>query len=89
MADEPKEEAKTKQPTAQKRALQSEKKRLENKMFKSRVRTAFNALSESKSEEALSNMYSLMDKGVKLGVYAKNKAARTKSRLAHQFSKQV
>ena len=79
---------KIKRPTAQKRELQNEKRRLRNKAFKSRVNTAINAFKSSavakdapKLNETLNAVYSLMDKGVKTGVYKINKAARVKSRL--------
>jgi len=77
-----------KRPTAIKRDIQSEKRRLINKSFKNRVRTAvrfFERVVEGKeasSVEALRDVYSLMDKGVKRGIFKQNKANRTKSRLA-------
>jgi small subunit ribosomal protein S20 len=81
--------AKTKRPTAKKRDLQNSKKRLQNKAFKSQVRTAIRnfegALPEkdaTKISAALKDIYGLMDKGVKRGVFKLNKASRTKSRLA-------
>lgn len=89
MAKEPVTKAKVKRPTPLKRDIQNEKRRLRNKAFKSSVRTAMRAFEESlpKGEEAvikehLDNVYSMMDKGVKRGIYKLNKASRTKSRLA-------
>lgn len=86
--EEKKKEAKVKRPTAQKRVLQSEKSRLRNKAFKSTVRTAVRKFYDSVEKkdstlttQSLSEVYSLMDKGVKQGVYKINKASRTKSRL--------
>lgn len=80
---------KTKRPTALKRDLQNSKRRAENKGYKSRVRTAVRSFLETvtKGEEAaiktaLSDVYSLLDKCVKKGVFKRNKASRTKSRLA-------
>lgn len=79
---------KVKRPTALKRDLQHEKKRLRNKSFKSSVRTTIRQFEESlvKGDAAavkanLSEVYSAMDKGVKKGVYTINKASRTKARL--------
>lgn len=89
MAKEPEKKAKVKRPTPLKRDIQNEKRRMRNKSFKSTVRTAIRQFEEAlpKGEEAtikehLNNVYSMMDKGVKRGVYKLNKASRTKSRLA-------
>lgn len=86
MAEEKKK--KNRRPTAAKREIQHEKRRKENKEFKSKVRTAIRRLEEALSgqekeqtQEALNKVYALMDKGVKRGVYKLNKAGRTKSRL--------
>src|ERR1700722_14434883 len=91
MADKEKEEKKQLQlthPQAQKRDLQNEKRRSQNKVFISQVRTAIRAFEKSISQkdaasikEKLSSVYGLMDKGVKHGVFKVNKASRTKSRL--------
>lgn len=83
-------EKKVKRPSALKRNLQSQKRRLANRSFKSSVLTAVRgfevALSQkeepSSLQKKLSEVYSLMDKGVKKGVYKRNKAARIKSRLS-------
>lgn len=90
MADEGKKgPTKKKCPTALKRVKQSKKSNERNSSFKSRVRTAIrsfeNALSakdKDQMQSALKSVYSLMDKGVKHGIYKENKAARTKSRMA-------
>lgn len=89
-----KDTKKTKRPTALKRDIQSEKRRLINKSFKSKVRSALNtfedalnARDKSALSSALNVAYSLMDKGVKRGVYKINKANRTKSRLAAKVAK--
>ncbi len=89
MAKEEAVKAKVKRPTPLKRDLQNEKRRLQNKAFKSQVRTAVRAFEETleKGDKALvqqrlDTVYSLMDKGVKNGVYKLNKSSRTKSRLA-------
>ena len=75
-------------PTAEKRLLQNKKKRLINKSFKSQVRTAIrnfdNSLQDGNPttiQECLNAVYSMMDKGVKRGIYKKNKANRTKARF--------
>ncbi|MCE2983961.1 MAG: 30S ribosomal protein S20 [Parachlamydia sp.] len=80
---------KVKRPTALKRDLQNVKKRLENKTYKSRVRTATRSFQDSlvKGDEAdtlikLNEVYSMLDKCAKKGVYKVNKVSRTKSRLA-------
>lgn len=87
MAEE-KAEVKQRRPTAKKRDLQSNRRQLRNKAFKAKTKTAirrFEEAIEQKDEnvakERLSHVYSLMDKGVKRGVYKLNKASRTKSRL--------
>lgn len=84
-----KAETKKKCPTALKRDKQSKKRNLENRSFKSRVRTAIRAFEQAlsvkdkdKMQVSLNSVYSLMDKGVKTGVFKKNKAARTKARVA-------
>lgn len=84
-----KEEKKTKRPTALKRDAQSEKRRLRNRIVKSQIRTAVRRFEEalakkdgSLTQEQLKEVYSLMDKGVKKGVFKKNKGNRTKARLA-------
>ena len=86
--DKVEEVKKVKRPTALKRDIQNEKRRLRNKAFKSQVRTAVRQFEEilPKGEpdaikEKLNTVYSLMDKGVKKGVFKINKASRTKSRL--------
>lgn len=89
MAKDKKVEKKTKIPNSIKRFKQSEKRRLLNKVFKSRVRTtikAFEAVLSGQDaaakSERLNEIYSLMDQGVKKGVYKVNKASRTKARMA-------
>lgn len=85
---EKKEEKKVKRPSAQKRAIQSEKHRIRNKTYKSSVRTAIRRFEDSVTKgdqaavkEQLSEVYGLMDKGVKKGIFKLNKASRTKARL--------
>ena len=90
MSNEGKDKPKKKKcPTAMKRMKQNIKKNLQNRSFKSRVKTSIRAYESAlltkdkeKIQSALNSIYSLMDKGVKLGAYKKNKAARTKSHAA-------
>lgn len=89
MAKEAAEKKKVKRPTAQKRDIQSKKRRLQNRAFKAQVRTAIRQFDESlpkgdaaEIKEKLNKVYSLMDKGVKHGTFKLNKASRTKARLA-------
>jgi small subunit ribosomal protein S20 len=89
MAKEAEKKAKAKRPTPQKRDLQSERRRLRNKSFKASVRTAIRSLEEilpqgdeKLIQQRLNEVYSIMDKGVKRGVFKLNKASRTKARVA-------
>lgn len=89
-----KTEKKTKRPTALKRDLQSKKRRMENRVYKARVRTAIRSFQESieKGEqvlatEKLNEVYSILDKCAKEGVFKLNKVSRTKSRLAARAAK--
>jgi len=82
--------------SAQKRILVTERNRLENRFYKSSVRTFtkqfLNALETYKSSQSsedkvkaqklLSSVYSLLDKGTKRNVFHKNTAARKKSKLS-------
>ncbi len=89
-AEKKKEEGKTRQPSALKRDLQNEKRRLRNRSYRAAVFTSIRSLESSIDlKEApeviktkLNAIYSMMDKGVKRGVFNSYKAARTKSRLA-------
>lgn len=88
MAEKKETKRQPKRKTALKRDIQNVKKRLENRMFKSQVRTAMRHFEDAvvknetaQVQEALAKVYSLMDKGVKKGIYKLNKASRTKSRL--------
>jgi len=87
------EKKKAKRPTAKKRMLQNEKKRLINKAFKSKVRTAVKTLEtavgqkeKEQSQQALNFIFSLMDKGVKRGIYKLGKVKRVKSRFTSKVS---
>lgn len=88
MAKETTEKKKTKRPTALKRNETSEKKRLQNRAFKSTVRTVIRDFEDAvekkdtaSTKEKLANVYSIMDKAVKRGIFKINKASRTKARL--------
>ena len=83
------EKKKAKIPTPIKRDLQSEKRRIRNKVYRSQVRTAIRAFQDTLSKgdqtdttDKLNAAYSVLDKCVQKGVYKLNKASRTKSRLA-------
>ena len=83
------ENKKVKHPTALKRDLQNEKRRLNNRVYKSRVRTAIRAFQDAVTKgdqavttEKLNEAYSILDKCAKKGVFKVNKVSRTKSRLA-------
>jgi len=88
---EEKKAMKTKRPSTMKRKLQSDRQKIRNRSFKSRVSTAMRSLTESltkkePAQDKLSALYSLMDKGVKTGIFKANKAARTKSRFSARIS---
>ena len=76
--------------SAIKRQKQGEKKRLRNKIIKSRIKTWIRKVREAvavkNSEVAQKNFKEfkcLMDRAVSKGVYHKNNAARKKSRMYH------
>ena len=78
-----------KTPTAIKREVQNEKGRIRNKAFRSQVSSAIRICKEADSstvQQSLSAVYSLMDKGVKKGVFKKNKANRFKSRMTRKVA---
>ena len=82
--------------SAQKRILVTERNRLQNRFYKSSVRTLTKMFLKSlevyktsqnpddklKAQKLLSSVYSLIDKGSKRNVFHKNTAARKKSKLA-------
>lgn len=91
MAEEKKDTKQKKEriSSAKKRILQSTKARTRNRSFKSEVRTALRSLHDAlekkdstSMKDKLQTVFSLMDKGVKKGVFKSNKAARTKSTLS-------
>jgi small subunit ribosomal protein S20 len=80
---------KVKRPQALKRDLQNEQRRLRNRSTRANVKTAMRHLDDAiKSKDAptvttcLNSVYSVIDKAVKKGVFTRNKANRSKSRLA-------
>ncbi len=87
MAEE-KKVAKVRRPSALKRDLQHEKRRLANRSFKSRIKTAvrtFVEVAAQKTDQAqveLNSLNSLIDKAVKSGIFKVNKATRLKSKYA-------
>lgn len=94
MAKEPEKVKKVKVPTALKRDLQNERKRIRNRSFKATIRTVIRGFEESLKEnnaeaakEHLSKVYSALDKGAKRGIFSKNKANRSKARLTAQVQK--
>jgi small subunit ribosomal protein S20 len=92
-----KTEKKTRRPSALKRDLQAEKRRLRNRSFRSSVSTAIKALETAltnkedaaKIQTQLREIQSIVDKGVKKGIYKLNKGSRTKSRLEARCAKAV
>ena len=87
--DDKKKEKKVKRPSALKNDLQYERRRLRNRSYRTTVNTAIrnfqNSLDTKEPAESvktkLNLVCSLMDKGVKKGIFKLNKAARTKSRF--------
>ena len=77
-----------------KRERQSQKRRLKNRMVKSRIHTTFrgvvaaiNENNREKVETLFRDYMSFVDKAVKKGIIHKNNAARKKSRLALRIKK--
>jgi small subunit ribosomal protein S20 len=80
--------------SAEKSDRQGEKRRLRNRMIKSRAKSLIKDFVEQiegkKKEEAqkkLAELSTFLDKAVSKGVYQRNTAARKKSRMHHLFSK--
>jgi len=78
-------------PSALKRMRQNEIKRVRNMSYKSKVKTAvkrFLRAAEEKATDAgalLGRATSLLHKGVSKGIFHKNSASRTVSRLAKKL----
>ena len=82
--------------SAQKRILVTERNRIQNRFYKTSVKTSTKMFLQSletyktsqnlddkvKAQKLLSSVYSLIDKGSKRNVFHKNTAARKKSKLA-------
>ena len=82
--------------SAKKRIEVSERNRLQNRFYKSSVKTLMkkffkdlelykvsqNTEQKEKLQKTLSSIYSLIDKGTKRNVFHKNNAARKKARLS-------
>jgi small subunit ribosomal protein S20 len=86
-----KEEAgkKERRPQAKKRNIQSLKCKAHNRSFKARVATSIRSFKESVSkkesataQQNLKEVFSLVDKGVKKGIFKQNKADRMKSQMS-------
>ena len=89
---EEKTSKKVKRPTALKRDITAKKRNLKNRVYKSRVKTAIRTYQENLGKgdkeittKSLNEIYSLVDKGVKTGVFKKNKSSRIKSRMASRL----
>lgn len=79
-----------------KRERQNETRRKRNRIIKSKIHTAFKRVIEAiqaKNKEdidkKLKNYYSEIDKGVKRGIFHKNKAARKKSRITKKVNESL
>jgi small subunit ribosomal protein S20 len=74
-------------PSALKRMRQNEKKRLRNHSYKSKVKTAIKKYLQAVADKSadtttlLNSAASLLQKGVSKGIYHRNTASRTISRL--------
>jgi len=90
MAEEGK---KQKRATCKKRHLQDERKRMQNKAYRSKMKTAYKAFLTSLNNadikiqmDAYSSISSLLDKGVNKGIFKKNKASRLKARMSAKMA---
>lgn len=89
MAEKPKDSKKVKRPTAQKRHAQDERKRMQNKSYRSSAKTALKTFIASlnqndmaKKMQSFGALASLVDKGVNRGIFKHNKASRIKARMS-------
>lgn len=96
MAKEEAPKKKVKRPTAEKRMIQNRKVQAQNRVAKSKIRTASRKFAQDlkeKNQEALSqdlnSVYSLVDKAVKAKIYKANKAKRIKAHYAKSFNQAV
>lgn len=88
--------------SAKKRILTTERNRLQNRFYKSTVRTLTKVFltnlehykasptdeNKKKVQIVLNSVYSLIDKACKKNIFHKNTAARKKSQLANNFRTQ-
>ena len=72
---------------------QSLRRRLRNRSYRSRLRTALNKFSEllntgkvAEARQSLPSLYSLVDKSIQKKALSENAAARQKSRLTRRLS---
>lgn len=75
--------------SAKKRVKVNSSKRMENKVFKSAMRTALKDLNEgiaNKDAASLTAAYKVIDKAAAKGIMHKNTAANKKAKLAAQFN---
>ena len=79
--------------SVEKRARQSEKARLRNRTWKSKIKTSKGKLEiaiENKEIEALSSLYndyvSVIDRAASRNVFHKNNASRKKARMAKKIN---
>lgn len=93
-APEKKDTKKVKKPTPLKRDNQALKANERNRAFKASVKTAIRKLETSleganaaEKQSSLDQVFSMMDKGAKRGIFKTNKASRIKSRLATRVAK--
>jgi small subunit ribosomal protein S20 len=73
--------------SARKRAAQNKRRNVLNRSYKSKTKTALQAMKtavkENKSpNDRLKQIYSILDKGVKKKIFKRNKADRLKSRYS-------
>lgn len=97
MSEEKKASEKTlkkRTPSAKKRDLQNERKKLHNHGLRAEVKTAIRSFEDAltagnktDAKKHLNLVYSLMDKGVKTNLFKMNKASRSKSRLSAKIAK--
>lgn len=91
MAEEAKKVEKVRRPQAIKRDIQNEKRRLHNRAYRSKTSTAVRTIeasfsSNAATKEQLNTLFSLLDKGVKTGIFKQNKADRLKSRFTKRLT---
>jgi small subunit ribosomal protein S20 len=92
MAKEEAAKTKVRRPSALKRDIQAQKRNLANKSLRASVNTAIRTFNEKVAlkdapnlQDQLNKVFSLIDKGVKNGIFKKNTAARKKGNLAKKL----